>query len=93
MDNAEKVVTYLEEQNSHLKDNCGTIYVSTENITTLKNLLIHSQKQKKLLKLYRKIRFITPFTSAWYKLSEQIDKSESELNDIKGYKVVEDVKS
>ena len=27
-----KVVTYLQEQDLHLKDTTGTIYISTENI-------------------------------------------------------------
>jgi len=49
-----KVVTYLQEQNSHIKDTTGTIYISTEDITTLENLIIHSHTQKKLLELYKK---------------------------------------
>ena len=50
-----KVVTYLQEQDLHLKDTTGRIYISTENIATLENLLIHSHKQEKLLALYKEL--------------------------------------
>ncbi|HTO15004.1 MAG TPA: hypothetical protein VLZ83_04500 [Edaphocola sp.] len=53
-----KVVTYLQEQDSHLKDTTGTIYISTEDIATLENLIIHSHKQKLLLELYKKLNNI-----------------------------------
>lgn len=50
-----KVVTYLQEQYLHLKDTTWTIYIPTEDIITLENLLIHSHKQEKLLKLYQRL--------------------------------------
>ena len=50
-----KVVTYLQEQDSHLKDTTGTIYIPTEDITTLENLIIHSHKKKKLLELHKSL--------------------------------------
>jgi len=53
-----KVVTYLQEQDLHLKDTTGTIYISTENIASLENLLIHSHKQEKLLELYKQLNII-----------------------------------
>lgn len=53
-----KVVTYLQEQDLHLKDTTGTIYISTENIATLENLLIHSHKQEKLLEFYKQLNII-----------------------------------
>ena len=57
-----KVVTYLQEQDLHLKDTTGTIYISTENITTLENLLIQAQKQEKLLGLYREYFWLNNVT-------------------------------
>lgn len=45
-----KVVTYLQEQNSRLIENTGTIYISTKNINTLANLLILAQHQSAVIK-------------------------------------------
>jgi len=72
-----KVVTYLQEQNSHLKDNCGTIYISSQDITTLENLLIQSHKQEKLLELYKKLNRTT-FGKELLEIQEQIKELENE---------------
>ena len=77
-----KVVTYLQEQDLHLKDTTGTIYISTENITTLENLLIHSHKQEKLLELYRKFyRILTKdsLTVVDMKKAMQLEQQINEL--------------
>lgn len=95
-----KVVTYLQEQNSHLKDNCGTIYVSTENIATLENLLTHSHKQEKLLELYRQLVkdlglvIEHDTTDTWdgpedYEYLEVNNDSEKSLNTYKQIKEIE----
>ena len=79
-----KVVTYLQEQDLHLIDTTGTIYISNENIATLENLLIHSHKQEKLLELYKELAIVRGDMLYCYKVVDFIaynsmEKKETQL--------------
>ena len=81
-----KVVRYLQKQDSHLKDTTGTIYIPSEDITTLENLLIYSQKQEKLLELYRYLNGNTISYDLSYddedEITSKIDEIEKQIREL-----------
>jgi|SRR5690554_945325 len=70
-----KVVTYLQEQNSHLIGKTGTIYIPTEKINTLANLLTLAQHQSAIIKSVKE--YIEKLKE---QIREQLDKEPEEID-------------